>query len=408
MAEFSYKAINSQGKVIKGSVEAPDARSAVRLLKEQRISVLDINEGGAASFSFQKVLRCLHLYQYLPVTSSDRILFFRQISLMITSGHTLAAALDSTSEMQSKRKMTLAIKRMADEIRRGSRFSACLESEKHIFSSMITNLVAVGERSGNLGPILSRLADNIERSKAVKFQLISAMFYPTFVMLVSVAVICFMIGWVIPRFETFLTARNAELPKFTQMVVEFSRWAQDWGLAVIVTASVSIFLTLASYTTVKGKRFIDRILLRLPLLGKTIQYAAMAQTGWTLSLLLRSGLPAMESLRINGGAMGNLVIGDGFVQAADELLVGSSLSSAFEQPHFPLMMRHMAAVGEKSGEVDHVMNELGVYYQKELETKVKLIAAMVEPVMILGVGGVVGSIYLSLIMAVIAASKGGM
>jgi type IV pilus assembly protein PilC len=146
----------------------------------------------------------------------------------------------------------------------------------------------------------------------------------------------------------------------------------------------------------------------VPVVGSAILFASMAQAGWSLSMLLKSGVTALESLRITSGVIKNLAVSDCFENAANGLLTGRSLSKTFEQPHIPLMVRHMAALGESSGQLDSVMHDVGEYYQKELAAKVKLIAVMIEPMLILVVGGMVGFVYFSFFQAVMSVSKGGM
>lgn len=165
---------------------------------------------------------------------------------------------------------------------------------------------------------------------------------------------------------------------------------------------------LVAYTFKRGKRVIDQALLGLPIVGKVILCSSMAQSGWSLSLCLRSGIPALDALRINAEAMANSYMREGFERAADDLLTGCAFSRALERPQIPMMMRHMATIGERSGELEHVMHEVGLFYKKELAANVQMISVMIEPVMILGVGGLVGFVYYSLFQAVVSASKGGM
>lgn len=413
MALYSYKGLGADGKKLTGKIDAVSEKDAVRRLRDQSVFVVKIREG--EDLGEQNVLqrvvsfvRQFSLRRFLPVFKSDLIIFFHQIALMLRAGYTLVPALSAAREMQTKLGLVRAIDRICDAIRNGSSFSAGMAAEKRLFAPMIVNLVAVGERSGNLDSILDRLSENLEQVKDLKRQLISAMLYPVIVLLCSIGLVIYLVMTVIPRFAVFLSARGSALPPSTQMLLDVSGWAQEWGKLIGITVGVSVFLILAAYTTVKGKRVIDRMLLSIPLIGTSIQFSSMAQAGWSLSLLLRSGIPALDSLRVNGKALSNLALRDNFETAAEQLLTGRALSKAVEQPHIPPMMRHMVAVGEKSGELDAVMHEVGAYYQKELAAKVKFMAAMVEPVLILSVGGMVGFVYFSIFQAVMSVSKGGM
>ncbi len=414
MALFSYTGVDGRGQELRGTIEAESEREVVRILRDRSVFVLKVREGGGLKpdgglrSRLGDLAGCLLPHRYAPVGAGDLVVFFRQTALMLRAGYTLVTALDASNEMVPKLRLRRAIGRMSDEIRKGASFSAMLAEEKKIFSPMISNLVASGEKSGNLDEILDRLADSLERGREIRRQMVAAMFYPVFVLLVSLGVVIFLVLGVIPRFATFLTGRNASLPASTQLLMDVSGWARDYGGPVGIVLGVGLFGIFVAYTTRPGKRAVDRAILALPLVGGAVLYGAMAQAGWCLAMLLRSGVTALESIRITSGVIGNLAVGDCFREAAEGLLQGRSLSKTFEQPHIPLMMRHMAAVGESSGQLDTVMHGAGEYYQKELAARVKLISVSIEPMLILMVGGVVGFVYFAFFQAVMSVSKGGM
>jgi len=414
MPVYSYLALDGAGKEQTGRLEAESEREVVRLLRERSVYVVKVREGeaslagGGAGGRLAGLRRYLNPLQYVPTRVGDLIVFFRQLALMLRAGYTLVTALDATYEMVPKLQLRRAIRRMSEEIRRGTSFSTTLASEKRIFLPMIAKLVESGEQSGNLDAILDRLADSMERSKSLKRQLVSALTYPSFVLLASVGVTVFLVIGVIPRFATFLEARAVALPASTQMLMDISAWALDYGKVVAAATGLATFGVLAAYTTRPGKRLIDRFILYIPVIGGAVLFAAMAQAGWTMAMLLRSGVTALEALRITNGVLGNLAVSDCFAVAARGLLAGRPLSKSLQQKHIPLMMRHMAAVGEASGQLDSVMLGVGDYYQKELEAKVKTIATLIEPTLIILVGTMVGFVYYAFFQAVMSVSKGGM
>jgi type IV pilus assembly protein PilC len=411
---FSYVGLDARGEEQQGQIEAENEKEAARILRDRSIYVLKVREGEGLGLEgglwprVREIASFLHPSRCAPVGGSDLMVFFRRTAVMLRAGYTLVTALDANYEMTVKHRFRRAIRRMNEEIRRGASFSSMVAQEKKIFSSEMSKLIASGEQSGNLDSILERLAESIERSKELKRQLIAALFYPLFVLLAAIGVVVFLVVGVIPRFATFLTARNATLPASTQVLMDVSEWARNWGGIAGGALGVAIFCILAAYTTRRGKRVVDRCLLAVPVVGSAVLFASMAQAGWSLSMLLKSGVTALESLRITSGVIKNLAVSDCFENAAEGLLTGRSLSKTFEQPHIPLMVRHMAALGESSGQLDAVMHDVGEYYQKELAAKVKLIAIMIEPMLILVVGGMVGFVYFSFFQAVMAVSKGGM
>lgn len=414
MALYSYIGLDPSGDEQRGMIEADNEKEVARLLRERSIFVLKVREGDSLSneggiFTTVKgYLSLLLPHHHFPVGTTDLVNFFRQLALMLRAGYTLVTALDACYEMVPRHKLKRCIGRMSEEIRKGATFSSQLAREKKIFTPLVSNLVASGEQSGNLDNILERLAESMEKTKELKRSLTSAMVYPCFVMMSSIGVTIFLIVGVIPKFSKFLTARGTDLPASTQILIDISDWVVVYGKYVGAVAGLTIFSIFAAYTFVSGKRVIDRCILALPLIGKAVQYGGMAQAGWCLAMLLKSGVTALESLRITSGVIGNLAVADNFMLAADGLLEGKALSKAFNKPHITQMMRHMAAVGESSGQLDTVMNNVGEYYQKELSGKVKLIASMIEPMLILFVGGIVGFVYYAFFQAVMSVSKGGM
>ena len=415
MPIYAYTALNTQGQEQQSQIETANSSDAVRILREQKIFVLQIVEGEADLLSgrismgrFRKLISILSPGQYLPVSNGDLVLYFHQISLMLRSGHPVVAALDASKDMVSKRALRMATGRMSERIRRGKSFSAVLAEEKKIFAPIVAKLIASGEQSGNLDSILDRVAMSLERSKDLKRQLLSAMAYPGIVLFFAIGVVIFLVAGVIPKFAIFLTSRRVSLPASTQLLLDISGWFQDWGVQLSIVLGVALFATLASYTTAMGKRIIDRIMLYIPLVGRAISHAAMAQAGWTLAMLLKSGVTILQALQVTSGVTGNRIIADCFDHAASQLLEGKNLSRAFGQAHIPILMQHMAVVGESSGQLDVVMNDVGEYYQKELAALVKLLTVMIEPALILGVGGMVGFVYYSFFQAVMAVSTRGM
>ncbi len=409
MAVFSYTGLNERGQEIKGEIDSENEKIAVRQLREQGIFVLkvepqklDLRELAALILSYLKLTR------YLPVGTDDLVMLFRQTALMLRSGYTLVTTLEANIHMVSKFRLERALRRMEVGIRRGETFSSQLAKEKGIFSPVVANLVASGEQSGSIESILERLADSMERTKDLKRQVMAAMFYPGFVLLVTIGVVIFLVMGVIPRFEKFLSAKGADIPASTQLLLDISDFALTYAAPGGIVGGALLFAILAAYTTKPGKRVIDRVLLAIPVLGKAILFGAMAQLCWTLSMLLASGVTVIESLRIGSRVVSNGALSACIAASAEQLLDGVSLSKSFEQRLLPTLVRHMAAVGENSGELETVMHGLGVYYQRELSSKVKLIAVAIEPMLILCVGGMVFFVYYAFFKAVLAVSTGGM
>ncbi|HID44627.1 MAG TPA: type II secretion system F family protein [Chromatiaceae bacterium] len=414
MPAFVYQAIDHLGQETRGTVDASDAREAAQTLRNDSIYVVSIKlatQASASAFadpSVGKILQALSPGQYMPVGKGDLIFLFRQISLMLRAGHTIVEALQANQEMVGKRKLRRALAAMVEFIENGGSLSGSVAEHKKVFPPLASKLLEAGERSGELDMILDRLADDMERNLDIKRQLVTAFTYPSIVFLMAVTVSVALVGWVIPRFARFLTSRSVDLPPITRFLLDISAWFQDWGSTVGLVSLLVVFGSLVAYTTKPGKRWIDGMLLNMPIVGQVILSSSLAQATWTMAMQLRSGITLLDSLRIVEAIIGNQVIATAFGKAAEGILSGQPVSAALKQRGIPRLVRHMSAIGEQSGEMDGVMEALGKYYRRDLQARVKMLAAWVEPALILIVGGMVATVYLAFFQAALKVSTGGM
>lgn len=403
MGVYDYIALDAKGVEQRGQVEAADGREAARRLRESDIFVVSIREATDTAKDDSGISR-FSPRRYLGVSQGDLIFLFRQLALMLRAGHTVVQALDANREMAVKYRLRGALGRMRDAIEDGGSLSKAIAAEPRVFPPMVARLIEAGEHSGEIDGILERLADEIEGAQDIKRQLLTALTYPSLVFLVAVGVSAALVGWVIPRFAVFLTARGVAMPPVTQFLLDLAAWFQDWGALVGGGLGLGLFGALAAYTTIPGKRVIDGLLLRLPVVGGTLRCAALGQASSMLAMQLRSGITLLQGLSITAGVIGNRVYADVFTQAGERILAGQSLSVALRVRAVPPLVRSMAAIGERSGELEGVMTALGLYYRKDLQSRVKIMAAWVEPVMILVVGGMVGTVYLAFFQAALKVS----
>jgi type IV pilus assembly protein PilC len=388
-------------------MEAPDEAVARQQLKARGMKLLRLNEAMARVGVWARIAGAWRMISRLrSIGGSDLAMFYRQMQLMLKAGHTLIEALTACSRLTRQQRLSDALTRIAGRIQRGASLSAASEPEKEVFGRLAQKLLTAGEVSGELGMIFERLATLLERRAEVRRQLITALTYPGFILCFAIGVIIFLVMVVLPKFATFLNGRGKAIPWKAQLMLDVADWLSRWG----VWLGAIIFIIIVGVPLLrrirKTRRVIDRASLVLPVLGRTITAAAMAQASWTFGVLVKSRLTVLESLRICAQIMGNAAFVDAFSSAAEQVLAGQSLTAAMNHPVLPPLMRHMAAVGEKSGQVDAVMEALGTHYQKELDARVKLMAAMIEPVLIVGVGGIVGLVYMAFFEALMAVSTG--
>jgi type II secretory pathway component PulF len=411
MTQFDYVALNKGGKEIKGVIDAAHEKEAARLLRNQSYFVIRI-----APFSERKKRSAKNktnhgffssIKRNLRTTASDKALFFRQISLMLRSGHTIVQALAMCSELVEKQALSDALVSMEKTIHSGSTVAQAMAKHPRMFSPLIINLVASGELSGQLDKVCDQMADNLEHMIDVRRQLITVLVYPTIVFSLSIIIVSLVMVFVVPKLTAFFAARQVAMPGMMLALVSISDWLAEYGGSMLILFALTIFLTLVAYTTNRGKAIIDRLLLYVPIVGKSIIHASMARFGNTVAMLLQSGMTVKEALGVMAKVLTNHELSEHMKDAANAVLSGKNLSQGLEQPFIPIMVKHMAAVGEKSGELDSVMTATGKYYDRMLSASIKRMVAFVEPALILFVGGIVGFIYIAIFMAIFRASTGG-
>lgn len=407
MSLFNYLALDGAGSERRGSVDAPDESAARRTLLEQGLRALEINSAGdRASGNFFASLG--HAFRLgLSVRASDLQMFYRQMQLMLRAGHTLLEALEAASRLAARPRLTQLLERCAERISGGSSFSAALAKESAVFPRIAVKLCEAGEASGELDAVFARLSLLTERRADVRRQMFAALTYPAIVTLAAIGVISFLVLKIIPRFAVFLQSRGSSIPWAAKTMMSIADWLMAWGapLSMLIAALIAALLLLRRLPAVRLST--DHLALRLPVVGATLMAAAMAQASWTFGLLLKSRLTVLEALGSIAQISTNAALSRAFDDAAQSVLEGKSLALALDRRPVPVLLQQMAAIGERSGEMETVMEALGSHYQKDLDARVKFLAAMIEPMLTLLIGGVVGFVYYAFFQAVLAVSTGG-
>jgi type II secretory pathway component PulF len=407
MSSYAYLCLDARGQEVRGRLEALGHAEARHALRQQGLKILRLNEGGEGSDWHRLLASGLHaLSRMRSIGNGDRTMFFRQMQLMLKAGHTLLEALTACAHLTSRARLADALARIATAIQRGSSLSAACAGEKEVFNRLAQKLLEAGEASGELDAVFERLALLLERRGEVRRQLVTALVYPSFVLLAAIGVISFLVLSVVPRFATFLGGRGKAIPWAAQTMLDISDWLGRWGwlIGVVMIALVFAVPLLRQIPVIRYR--IDRLLVKVPVLGGALTAAAMAQVTWTFGVLVKSRLTVLEALRTCTQVVANAGFSRAFARAADQVLGGRTLAAALDQPALPRLVRHMAAVGEKSGQLDTVMEALGQHYQKELDARVKLLAAMIEPALTVVIGGIVGFVYYAFFQAMMAVSTG--
>lgn len=399
MPLFSYIALTTAGNELTGKQQATDINAATQALRERSLRVLAIKparrQGG---FNGQENFSDW-LASQRSVSTSALIFFFRQMAFMLRAGLAVTESLTLTNTQISSARLRLTSKLMLKDIESGQTLSAAMKKHPSVFPYIAVNLMVAGENTGDLDTIMERLATHLEKKSALRAQMINAMIYPTIVVIAAIGVAVFMVLEIIPKFADFLLGQGKVLPPSTQTLINISDYIQQNGMVIIAAAAIFIVLILLAYQTKRGRLTIDYISLRIPVIGPMLTIGSMGQITWSLSTLLASGVTVYQSLKVTGKLLTNRVFSDKMHHAAEKVLTGKDMASSLQHPRIPELVTQMIAVGERTGSLDKILQEMGVYYEQRLDIAIKRMTALIEPVMILVIGAMVSFVYYAFFQA---------
>jgi type IV pilus assembly protein PilC len=402
MPTFVYKGRNRLNEMVSGEREAANPEALRQLLRREQIVMTSASEKGG-SLSLPK------LGKRRKVGSKELAVFTRQFSVMIDAGLPLVQCLDILASQQQNAYFKEVLEQVRQDVEEGSTLASSLGRHPKVFDALYTNMVEAGETGGVLDIILQRLATLIEKVVKLKRSIISAMIYPSAVVVVAVGAIAVIMVVVIPQFEQIfagLLGPGKQLPLPTRIVMGISSFVAGWGgVALLLAIVVTSVATYYYYKTPSGRYNIDALLLRLPIFGMILRKVAVARFSRILSTLLSSGVPILQSLEITARTAGNVII----EQAILSVRAGVERGENFVDPLkatavFPNMVAQMIGVGEQTGALDAMLGKIADFYEEEVDAAIADLLALIEPALIafLGVtiGGIVISMYLPLFILV--------
>lgn len=399
MPLFTYTALTASGSELTGKQQGADITTAMRDLRERGLRVLEIKPARGQSGFLGQANFSDWLASQRSVSPSALIFFFRQMSFMLRAGLPVMQALELAKAQVSSSRLKLTLRLMLKDIEAGHALSLAMKKHKDVFPKMAVNLILAGENTGDLDAIMERLAVHLEKKAAVRAHMINAMIYPTVVVIAAIAVATFMVVKIIPKFADFLLAQGKVLPPSTQALIDISIYVRANGIFIIAAAIAFIVAIILIYQTKRGRYFIDSSVLRIPVIGAMLTTGAMAQMTWALSTLLSSGVTVYQALKVTADLMANRVYSDKLNNASEKILTGKDMASSLQHKQIPVLVLQMIAVGERTGSLDRILQEMGAYYEQLLETAIKRLSAMIEPAMILLIGGMVGFVYYAFFQA---------
>jgi type IV pilus assembly protein PilC len=395
MPVYVWKGRTRQGTVKKGEVEAVNEAAVMAQLRAQMLLPVSVKE---------KSRDVSDLFTFLKpkIKIKDLVIFTRQFATMIDAGLPLVQCLDILGSQQSNATFRVIIKEIKSDVEQGSTFADALRKHPKPFDPLYVNLVAAGEVGGILDTILNRLAVYLEKADALRRKVKGAMVYPTTVLVVAVGVVVLMLVKIIPTFERMFKDFGGELPGPTQLVVNMSHFMQAWiGPFSVVTVVAIISFFQARKRSPKFRRRTDAIALKLPVFGPLLRKVAVARFTRTLGTMIASGVPILDGLDIVAKTAGNMIIEDALNDVRTAISEGKTIAEPLnESGVFPGMVVQMIAVGEETGAMESMLSKIADFYDDEVDAAVDALTAMLEPLMMVGLGGTVGSMLIAMYLPI--------
>lgn len=387
---YVWEGIDKNGKRVKGEMSGQNDALIKATLRRQGVNPLKVKKKAKPLFGGGGG----------KITTKDITVFSRQLATMMSSGVPLVQAFEIVGRGHENKAMQTLILSIKSDIEAGGALAEALGKHPKQFSELYVNLVTAGEHAGILEDILHKLATYMEKTEALKSKIKGALFYPIAVVVVAFVITCILMIFVIPQFEDLFSGFGADLPALTRVVIDISNWFQsNWYLLIGGIVAVIAGLWQLKQRSLKFGHFIDRLLLKLPVIGDILNKSAIARFARTLSTMFAAGTPLVEAMTSVAGATGNIVYYEAVMKMRDEISTGTQLQvSMRDTALFPNMVVQMVAIGEESGALDSMLAKVADWYEQEVDDAVDALTSLLEPIImaVLGVliGGLVIAMYL--------------
>jgi type IV pilus assembly protein PilC len=390
MPVFVWKGRTMAGETQAGELTFDRQEEAIDFLRKKRILVTSLREkSGGLKLALPKFGG--------GVSTKDMAIFTRQFATMISAGLPLVQCLDILATQCAKPGFAKVIADVTREVEAGSTLADALGKNKKVFDDLFRNMVQAGEAGGILDDILLRLAQYIEKADALKRKIQGAMIYPAVVMCVALGATAFMLIFIIPTFAKMFTDFGGELPLPTKLVLGASNILRSYWWVAAGAIAAAVFALKKWYTTDIGQKKIDGFMLKFPVLGDVLLKGAVARFTRTLGTLITSGVPILTGLEITARTAGNRVIADAILQARASIREGETVGAPLKASNvFPPMVVQMISVGEQTGALDEMLTKIAVFYEAEVDQAVENLTSVIEPVMIVLMGGIVGGMVVAM------------
>ncbi len=396
MPTFSYTVIDLAGKESKGSIDAVNLDRAASELKKNGQFLASISEAGKLDTELD-----LSVFRKKP-TPREIAIFCRQFVSIIDAGVSVVSALDMLAEQTENKILAAALRDCKVSIEKGETFSTALRRHGDIFSNLFIAMIEAGEASGSLDIALTRMAEQEEKAAKLKATVKKASIYPAIVGIVALGVVTVLLTFVVPTFVTMFAQIGGKMPGLTLAVIALSNFVKSYWFVLVALAAALILGIRAMRKTETGQRLLGGLTMKLPLIGKLTVKTASARFSRTLSTLLAAGIPMADALQITAGTMTNIFFRDALMGARDEVVMGEPLSASLRRSGmFQPLVYQMTGIGEESGNIESMLTRLATYYEDEVEQATAQVMAALEPMIIVFLALIVGTVILSVILPMV-------
>jgi type IV pilus assembly protein PilC len=399
--KFVYTATSKEGKTVHGSAEAANRDALISLLAKQNLHPVVIktdNSHHGFKFGLGK-----------KVKNRDLVIFTRQLSTMVSAGVPLTRCLVTLQEQANSKYFKTVIASITKDVEAGGALAAAFAKYPNVFSEVYINMVRAGDAGGILDEILKRLASQLERDSSMKKKIRSAMAYPTVIMGITVIAFFGIMIFVLPKIGKIITdlaGEDASLPVYTQFMLDLSAFLQKNVIPIVAVSIIGAWLVRRYIKTPKGKYQFHALLLRIPIIKTVVTKIAIARFARTFASLMSSGVTVLDALDVTGGAIGNKVIEAELKDAAKAVKNGKQLSEPLSHSkHFPPIVAQMLAIGEETGQIDTILVKVADFYEEEVTATIDGLSSLIEPLMIVVLGAIVGVIAASVMGPIASLSK---
>lgn len=390
MPKFKYRAMNEAGERIEGTYEAASQDLVMDMISTNNyypLKIEELNEGTKIDFS-----------SMVRVKTKDIAIFCRQFYTMLDAGLSINSALHILAEQITNKKLRSALVKVEEEVRKGATLSEAMKEQKQIFPELLVNMVETGEVSGNLDSIMLRMSNHYEKENKINNKIKNAMIYPIVLAIVAISVITIILVFVMPIFVEMFTSSGVQLPTSTKILLGLSNGLRNNYIIVLLSLTAIIFLIRYYLKTDNGELFKNKVKLSFPIIKGLNEKIVVSRFTRTLATMLASGIPLVQGLQVVSSVVGNKIVQEALEKAREKVMMGEGLADPIKETRlFPPMLSSMIKIGEESGALDDILNKTADFYDEELDAAITTFTAILEPIMIVIMGTIVGFLMISII-----------